>query len=172
MQASQKHPLKINVGFLLHKSIGTSREIEFDFPALRVGDDLELGYLRGTLRFTRISGGLYLEGALGSQIDMECDRCLTSLKQPLTVELGDLLNHPPSPGSDPTLTIPETGIFDLSPLLREHFLLGVPTHPLCQPDCKGLCPECGANWNEEHCEHPDRDVDPRLAALKSLLPDS
>lgn len=172
MQASQQHPLRINVGFLLHQSIGTSRDIEFDFPALPVGDDLDLAFLRGTLRFTRISGGLYLEGRLASQLDLDCDRCLGPVEQALTVELGDLLTHPPSPGSEPTLTIPETGIFNIGSLLREHFLLGIPTHPLCRPDCKGLCPECGANWNEETCKHPEVDINPRLAALKSLLPES
>lgn len=172
MQATQQHPLRINVGFLLHQGVGTSRDIEFDFARLQVGDDLELAFLRGALRFTRISGGLYLEGTLNSELRMGCDRCLSPADQPVSVTLGDLLTHPPAPGSDPVLTIPETGIYNLGPLLREHFLLGTPTHPLCRPDCRGLCPQCGANWNEESCDHPEADIDPRLAALKSLLPES
>lgn len=172
MQATQQHPLRLNVGFLLHQGAGTSREFEFDFPALQVEDDLELKFLRGALRFTRTSEGLYLDGRLTSEIDLECDRCLTPIDQPLAVDLEELLIYPPYFGSDPVLTVPETGIFNLAPLLREHFLLGVPTHPLCRPDCKGLCPECGVNWNEESCDHPKSDIDPRLAALKSLLPES
>lgn len=172
MQASQQRLLRLNVGFLLHQGAGTSQEFEFDFPEIQLADDLELEFLRGTLRFTRTSEGLYLEGQLASAIDQECVRCLTPLDLPLSVSLAELLNYPPSPGSDPIATVPETGIFNLAPLLREHFLLGVPSRPLCRPDCQGLCPECGANWNDETCDHPKVDIDPRLAALKSLLHES
>ncbi len=42
---------------------------------------------------------------------------------------------------------------DLSPLIRDIIILSVPMKPLCKPDCKGLCPVCGANWNKETCEH-------------------
>lgn len=172
MQATQHHPLQLNVGFLIHQGAGTSREIEFDFPAIVAGDDLPLADLRGTVRLTRVSDGLYLEGELASEVELECDRCLTPVRKSVPVSLGDLLEYPPGPGSDPVVTVPETGIFDLGPLLREHFLLGISTHPLCRPDCKGLCPECGVNWNEETCDHPTAEIDPRLAALKLLLPES
>ncbi len=41
-----------------------------------------------------------------------------------------------------------------------------PIAPLCRPDCRGLCPVCGADLNEDPAhEHRDDPVDPRLAAL-------
>jgi predicted amidophosphoribosyltransferase len=40
-------------------------------------------------------------------------------------------------------------------------------------DCRGLCPQCGADLNREGhrpgCEAVARKVDPRLAKLKELL---
>ncbi len=42
---------------------------------------------------------------------------------------------------------------DISPLIRDMIILSIPMKPLCKPDCKGLCPVCGANWNRETCEH-------------------
>jgi uncharacterized protein len=42
--------------------------------------------------------------------------------------------------------------------------------PLCEEACKGLCLECGANLNKTQCDCAPRWEDPRLAALKSLLP--
>ena len=42
--------------------------------------------------------------------------------------------------------------------------------PLCAEDCGGLCPECGTNLNKGQCDCTPRWEDPRLAALKSLLP--
>ena len=169
---SKQHPLLMNVGFILHQGVGTSRDVEFDLPAIEVSDDVELAFLRGVLKLTRISQGLYLEGQLDAQIGLECDRCLTDIQHPLQVEPKELLRFPPQPGGDPVLSVPETRIVDLRPLLREHFVLGMPMHPLCRPDCKGLCPVCGVNRNESVCEHPEAEVDSRLAVLKSLLPDS
>jgi len=54
-------------------------------------------------------------------------------------------------------------------LLREYLVLDIPSRPLCRPECKGLCPECGNNLNESTCEHPESQIDPRLASLSSLL---
>ena len=44
------------------------------------------------------------------------------------------------------------------------------TKNLCSPDCKGLCPGCGANLNHEACRCK-KAVDPRLAKLAQLLED-
>ncbi|MBI4889771.1 MAG: DUF177 domain-containing protein, partial [Acidobacteria bacterium] len=52
--------------------------------------------------------------------------------------------------------------------LREHVLLSVPMQTTCRPDCKGLCPECGANLNEKPCNCAEQKVDPRWSALKDL----
>ena len=51
------------------------------------------------------------------------------------------------------LILPEDGHIDLEPLIREYLTLEIPIQPLCKPDCKGLCVECGENLNERLCEH-------------------
>ncbi len=40
---------------------------------------------------------------------------------------------------------------DLSPLIREQFLLSLPTRLLCHEECRGLCPGCGTNLNHNQC---------------------
>ena len=42
---------------------------------------------------------------------------------------------------------------DLSDDVADAILLDVPLKTLCKPDCKGLCPVCYTDWNEETCEH-------------------
>ncbi len=172
MNLNSRHPLRINVGFLLHENVGYSREFDFDHPSVQVGDDLDVVDLNGSIRLTRTNQGLYAQGRLRASTRLECVRCLTGFDQRLTVEMTDLLVFPPGQAVDPLLAVPETGILDLNPLVREYFLLDVPLQPLCRPDCKGLCPECGNNLNESSCSHTQADVDPRLAALKSLLSES
>ena len=61
------------------------------------------------------------------------------------------------------------GWLDLRQPLREQIMLAMPIHLLCRPDCKGLCTNCGQNWNEGPCNCSAEDLDPRLAALKNLL---
>lgn len=58
---------------------------------------------------------------------------------------------------------------DVGEVVREHVALHLPMKPVCREDCLGLCPQCGANRNETPCDCRDDDIDPRLAALKSLI---
>jgi uncharacterized protein len=58
---------------------------------------------------------------------------------------------------------------DLSPLLREQVLLSLPTRALCDEDCRGLCVRCGANLNLGDCGCRIESMDPRFAALRSLV---
>lgn len=160
--------MRLNVGFLLHENVGFSRVFDFDHTGLRVGDDLELHTLDGSLRFTRTGQGLYSKGRLRGTTPLQCVRCLTTYNQPLAANLDELFVYPPGPPAEPALRIPETGILNLNPILREYFLLAIPIRPVCRPDCRGLCPECGVNWNESDCEHRRDEPDSRRAALASL----
>jgi len=59
---------------------------------------------------------------------------------------------------------------DLTNRIIETIILSVPNVPLCKEDCKGLCPICGVDLNEnpDHsCEKEE--LDQRFATLKSLL---
>jgi len=138
---------------MLHQTVGYSRIFEFDYPSVQVSDDLDVSDLRGELRLTRTSQGLYAAGAMQALAQAECVRCLTSFRQGLAIVFDDLFVYPPSRASEPLLAIPETALLDLRPLTREYMLLAFPLQPLCRPDCKGLCPDCGVNWNEAGCEH-------------------
>jgi uncharacterized protein len=42
-------------------------------------------------------------------------------------------------------------VIDLGPWFRELLALALPVQPLCREDCRGLCPRCGADRNEESC---------------------
>jgi len=169
---SMRHPLVLNVGFLLHQGVGTTREFDFDHAVVQVGDDLAVADLQGSLRFTRTAQGLYAQGRLQAKATIECVRCLAEFSQSLALALGDLFVYPPTQATDPLLAVPETGILDLRPLAREHLLLDFPIQPLCRPSCQGLCAVCGENRNESRCDHGEDHIDPRLAALKSLLRDA
>jgi uncharacterized protein len=73
---------------------------------------------------------------------------------------------------DLTTAFYENDTIDLGQMMREQFFLALPMKPLCQDECKGLCPACGINWNKGACHCSNQWEDPRLAALKALRRDS
>jgi uncharacterized protein len=156
---------------MLHQAVGYNRIFEFDHPSVQVSDDLDVSDLQGELRLTRTAQGLYASGGMQAGNQADCVRCLTPFKQRLVIAFDDLFVYPALRATEPLLAIPETGLLDLSPLTREYMLLSFPLQPLCRPDCKGLCPECGVNWNDTECEHQSPAPDPRLAGLRAWIDD-
>ncbi len=57
---------------------------------------------------------------------------------------------------------------DVGGLLWEQLLLALPVKPLCRPDCKGICPLCGAELNKGPCQCKQDEGDPRLSVLHGL----
>lgn len=62
----------------------------------------------------------------------------------------------------------EEPILDLEELAIEQVMLEMPIRVLCSEECAGLCPQCGANRNQEDACRCKTEVDPRWAVLKDL----
>lgn len=163
------HPLRLNVGFLISAVIGTNRDFAFDYERMQLGDDLTLADFSGTARFNRTPQGLLLQADFHGSVTLECVRCLTEYQQPLHWEFTDLYAFDRRSITESNLLVPETGQIDLAPLLREYAFLEFPINPICKPDCKGLCPVCGANLNEVDCGHSSSGTDSPFSALKELF---
>ncbi len=164
------NPLRINVGFLVKAEAGYSRTIEFDVEQMVLSPDLTVEDLRGAAKFGRTPQGLIVEVALSGRTQTECARCLDEFELPIATEFTELYAFDERSVTDSHLLVPANHQIDLAPLAREYLLLDEPITPLCRPDCKGLCPVCGANWNREHCAHQNQPpIDPRFSALKDLI---
>jgi uncharacterized protein len=157
---------------LLKEGIGYSREVPFDESEVRVADDLAVSQLHGAIMFSRTPQGLYAQGRLEAITHEQCVLCLKDVDQVLTCKIGDLFFYPPENAPEDALTVGEDVHIDLAPLVRENMLLSKPMRILCRKDCKGLCPNCGQNWNEGPCNCSEENDDPRWAALKKLKKES
>ena len=71
-------------------------------------------------------------------------------------------------GDDLTTAFYRDDQIDLLQLVREQLYLVLPMKPLHREDCRGLCPNCGANLNETTCACKNEWEDPRLAPLRKL----
>jgi uncharacterized protein len=169
MSVHYLHPrvFKINVGFMLNAGPGNTHDSEFEFPAVRVSEDLALNYLTGPLRLSRTKEGVLVQAHLHAGLDTECQRCLDPVSQDIEFEVEELFATNPEVSA--AFYLGDDGILDLAPLLREEILINTDKRILCKPDCKGLCPECGKNRNRETCDCDQERIDPRFAALKDLL---
>ena len=163
-----RYPLRLNVVFLISSSIGTSRDFNFDYETMKLGDDLTVNDFKGMARFDRTPQGLLLQGKFRAKADLDCARCLETFSQTLKWPITDLYAFDKRSISESNLLVPEDGQINLEPLLREYALLEFPINPVCKLDCKGLCPVCGENLNKADCGHSLESVS-SFAALKDLL---
>lgn len=97
-----------------------------------------------------------------------CDRCAEPFCRDYRVKMEHTLAlHLENEENDAFLLV-ENGVLDVDELALSDILLALPTKMLCEEDCKGLCPFCGQNLNQSHC-NCKKPVDPRLEALMQLL---
>jgi uncharacterized protein len=118
-----------------------------------------------------------LRGRLSAGLELQCARCLEPLRQDVKREF-ELLYRPlgADAGRDElsvTDAEAEIGYYQgdgllLEDVLREQVLLALPLKVTCREDCKGLCPQCGKNLNQEQCSCSTEVEDPRWAALKDV----
>ena len=118
-----------------------------------------------------------LRGQLSTRLELQCARCLEPVSQDVKREF-ELLYRPlgADAGRDElsvTDAEAEIGYYQgngllLEDVLREQVLLALPLKVTCREACKGLCPQCGKNLNQEQCSCSREIEDPRWAALKDV----
>lgn len=117
-------------------------------------------------------GAIQLSGVLTAELVERCSRCLRPVERELEVDI-DLRFEPELDPWDegPGLYALEANReeIDVGPALREELILALPEYPLCDPDCRGLCPQCGTDLNEGECDCTEEAGDPRWDALKRQL---
>ncbi|VGO11631.1 hypothetical protein PDESU_00176 [Pontiella desulfatans] len=106
----------------------------------------------------RVSDELVVRGALEVGLDLQCARCSQFFST--TVGVSDFLRAYPAPDG--------TDSVDITDDLREELLLHVPGFPVCNDECKGVCPRCGADLNKGSCECEDEERPSAWSALDGL----
>lgn len=123
---------------------------------------------------TKLGDLYYVNGNMKADIDYVCARCLRPFRQHTEVPFSETFASEESllaDEEDSDIIPLEGDEIELIPLLQEDFLLDIPAFPLCEDDCKGLCPTCGVNRNEQACGCKNERIDPRLAGLADFFKD-
>jgi uncharacterized protein len=131
------------------------------------GAELELD-----LRLEAVMEGVLVSGAVTAPVEGECARCLRPVADEVLVDLQELYVYEDQPVADEDTEEAagrlEGDLIDLEPVVRDAVVLELPLSPLCREDCPGLCPVCGARWDELPADHLHEQRDPRWDALRKL----
>ena len=149
--------------------------IDFHSAEIKQIDPLEV-----TATAELLEGQIRVEGQLDTKIELVCARCLEPVVEDVNRSFD--LFYAPLPKDMKTgedrLKDDDTdiGFFEgdglfLADVVKEQVLLALPLKVICQSDCRGLCPNCGANLNHEEFRCETHATDPRLAPLARLKQD-
>ena len=99
-----------------------------------------------------------------------CARCVEPVRSKLEIsfEKDIASSGEVDDDNDDYIIIVDKKLDILAPV-EEEIMLEMPSRTLCKEDCLGLCQKCGKNLNEGDCTCCKKEVDPRLAILKTLL---
>jgi len=176
-------PLVFNVAGLIAEPMGTVREYEIPPTTIRLDDDTATAQpVEGRMRLTRTNRGLVVDARVRTALAGECARCLRPVVSPVKARVDeevlpaiDLATGAPvrlEEGEDPeTARLTDHWELDMRTLLAAAISLQEPIAPLCEPDCPGLCPECGVRMEAGH-GHGEDPIDPRLEALRAFRVDA
>jgi uncharacterized protein len=123
------------------------------------------------LRLEAVMEGVLVTGTARAVLEGECARCLEPISDEIEVRFQELFVYDDldvDPDEELEVSTLRHDLVDLEPLLRDAVVLALPFQPLCQDDCPGLCPECGARLADDPDHGHDEPVDPRWAALSAL----
>jgi uncharacterized protein len=129
------------------------------------------------LSIQKVGEEYFCQGYVTAPVEEECARCLTLFSGELSNDMSFIIKIGDPEANRGSKVIGESVIWirpgdhlvDIGQQVREALILSVPLKPLCSPECKGLCSNCGANLNEEECDCKVKDIDDRWEGLKDLL---
>lgn len=169
-----------NVAQLLKGGVGASRHYEVSGELWNI-DELNPGPVPvgGEVTLVRTPRGILASGTAHMKLVQACRRCLELAETEVSfsfeeeyipsIDIETGANLPITDEDEKALLIDEHHILNLSEVLRQYAVIELTGGALCQPECKGLCPTCGANLNLGPCGCSRETIDPRLAALAKLL---
>ena len=168
--------MKYNVAQLLKEAIGSHRNFDIEEDICDAEHPME--HVRGAVDMVRTHQGIWVQARLVVRVPQYCSRCLDAFSRTIRIELDEeyfpevdvktgMSALPPDEWD--ALCIAADQNLDLAEATRQATLAAMPLKPLCKPECVGICDRCGCDRNQDPCDCYNREIDPRWAALRSLM---
>lgn len=130
------------------------------------------------LLLTNTGEGVLLSGTVHAAVQGSCARCLKTVTEEVEADVEgyyvfEQVEEVDGYATDEFALVDEEGNVDVAGPMEGALVYGTPYIMLCSPDCKGLCPRCGADLNSGPCgcedeaeAEPEIDPDSPFAVLK------
>ena len=147
-------------------------ELDFNSPEILV-----LEKFRVNLTAERQLQEIRIRGQFQVNVELPCSRCLEPVRFPVVAQFDQFYesnSERPLEGEielqekDTEIGFLSGDFIEVGDIVREQILLALPMQPICEEACKGLCPHCGKNRNQEACSCESMLVDPRLVQLLQI----
>ena len=102
--------------------------------------------VNGTVTLTDMHSA-YIDGEISFTLKGECTRCLGDAEREYIAEFAEQVEE----NNDDGYSVINDKV-DLTKIVDDRIILNLPINFLCKDDCKGICPKCGANLNQEECK--------------------
>lgn len=152
---------------------GTLPEPGFAYGAEQLATPDGIAY---DITLTNTGEGVLLSGTACADVHGRCARCLAPVVEHVQADvegyyLFEEAEELEGYANDEFDAVDADGRVDVSGPLEGALVYGTPFVMLCSPECKGLCPSCGANLNDGPCgceAAGAADDDNPFAVLKNL----
>jgi uncharacterized protein len=136
------------------------------------------------LNLNRHPDHIRITGKIEGLFEVSCHRCLKPVELPVKEQVDIyLIAEVQAPGDEEKELEKEELVYEffdgevieIDQLVSEQVFLSLPVKVLCSEECKGICPGCGANLNDEACKCKLDDLKSpfaKLAAIRPGLPES
>lgn len=138
-----------------------------------------VGPVRSDISVEREYDHLRLEGRVITQVSLVCSRCLATFETPIdsTFTIYFRKGTPQNLGEEEEIELDEQDLIsatysgdeiDLTHEIEEQVAMEVPLKPLCSQGCKGLCPVCGIDLNQNTCSCSRNEFNLKFSVLKDF----
>ena len=130
----------------------------------------------GHLEFMRVNTGILLRANILLTYKIECSRCLKEANTSFPLVFDEVFYLAGEEENsdlddlrvDGKFTFDQSYLIDITEAVRQYGEVTAPMQPLCEENCQGLCPLCGAFIGVEDCGCTLMYTDPRWSALSAL----
>lgn len=157
--------MRVQVSHLLQAPGRTDRR-RWDVPLAVEMPVVSAGQARADLVLEGRNDGIRVSGTVAVNARMSCYRCLEGWEEERVVPLERTVRHLPD---EDGYRICEDGWLRLDGIVVDEVVLSLPTAPLCEEDCRGICSGCGIHLNAEACKCVDEVRPSPFAVLSNFL---
>lgn len=146
------------------KSISFSAECKLD-DGLLPYPNARLTKVAVEFAVTFVKPNVQVDGVIKCFVDGFCDKCLDDVSTQIVLPFSQVFYKDSSDEED--AYVYQDSKLDATKAVCDEIVLSAPVSLLCKEDCKGLCPKCGVNLNEQQCDC-DTSRENAFSVLKNL----